>query len=236
MTTRHFVRASLRCPTLLPSSGAGRWQKKRIRDGQYALAANRNLPLTRCMSMTIIAGYSADQKNIRLAQLTAALLLCLGVLGANTTAQAQDFGEVEETNSNVTSYFFFVEPGEAVIEVKVMGTVRQPGLYRVNPGIDLGTLLALSGGPVLDVRDRNRDRETTIRLFRPQGGGEQALIFEDDFEGGIATRSASYPVLQDGDVMTVEVVQDRTFEWRDAVSILSAAATVVFAIGQFAGN
>jgi hypothetical protein len=164
------------------------------------------------------------------------VLLCIGVLGGGGTAQAQDFGEVEETNSNVSSYFFFVEPGEGVIEVKVMGTVRQPGLYRVNPGIDLGTLLALSGGPVHDVRERNRDRETTIRLFRPRGGGEQALIFEEDFEGGITTRSAQYPQLQDGDVMTVEVVQDRTFEWRDAVSILSAAATVAFAIGQFAGN
>jgi len=150
--------------------------------------------------------------------------------------QAQDFGQVEETYTNAGAYFYFVEPGEGTIEVKVMGTVRNPGLYRLGVGTDLGQFLALTGGPVHDVRDRNRDRKTTIHLLRPQSGGERALIFEEDFEGGITTWSKSYPVLQDGDVMTVEVVRDRTFEWRDAVSIISAAATVVFAIGQFAGN
>ena len=151
-------------------------------------------------------------------------------------AGAQDFGQVEETNTNVNSYFFFVEPGEGTIGVKVMGTVRNPGLYRLGEGTDLGQLLALSGGPVLNVRQEERDRETTIRLFRPQGSGEEKLIFKEDFEGGITTQSASYPQLRDGDVMTVEVVEDRQFEWRDALTILSAVASVAFAIGQFAGN
>lgn len=163
-------------------------------------------------------------------------LLLVATSAIAPDVQAQNYGQVEETDTNVNSYFFFVEPGEGSIDVKVMGTVRNPGLYRLGEGTDLGQLLALSGGPVLNVRQEERDRETTIRLFRPQSSGEQKLIFEEDFEGGITTQSASYPQLQDGDVMTVEVIEDRQFEWRDALTILSAVASVAFAIGQFAGN
>lgn len=162
------------------------------------------------------------------------LLVATSVMVPN--GWAQDYGQVEEINTNVDSYFFFSESGEGTIGVKVMGTVRNPGLYRLRVGTDLGQLLALSGGPVLSVRREDRDRETTIRLFRPQSDDEQELIFEEDFEGSITTRAASYPKLQNGDVMTVEVVEDRQFEWRDALTIVSASGSLAFAISQFVSN
>lgn len=163
--------------------------------------------------------------------------MVLVLLLAAPMSLAQNYGQVEETNTNVDSYFYFVEPGEGTIEVKVMGTVRSPGLYRLGEGTNLGQLLALTGGPVLGVRQKERDRETTVRLFRSRGdGGQQELVFERGFEEGIASQSATYPELKDGDVMTIEVVEDRQFEWRDALTILSAAGSVAFAIAQFVGD
>lgn len=170
----------------------------------------------------------------------------LGLLGLGTslvllivapTGHAQDYGKVEATETNVQSYFYFSEAGEGTIEVKVMGTVQNPGLYRLGEDTDLGQLLALTGGPVLDVRRQERDRETTVRLYRQQeDGGPQELIFERGYEEGIASESATYPALKDGDVMTIEVIEDRRFDWRDALSIVSAAGSVAFAISQFVGN
>jgi hypothetical protein len=55
---------------------------------------------------------------------------------------AQDYGKVEATETNIQSYFYFSEPGEGTIEVKVMGTVQNPGLYRLGVGTDLGQLMA----------------------------------------------------------------------------------------------
>lgn len=163
---------------------------------------------------------------------TGLILLLIAPIG-----HAQDYGKVEATNTNVQSYFYFTEPGEGTIEVKVMGTVQNPGLYRLGEGTDLGQLLALTGGPVLDVRQQERDRETTVRLFRQQEvGGPQELVFERDYEEGIASESATYPELKEGDVLTIEVVEDRRFDWRDALSIVSAAGSVAFAIAQFVGN
>lgn len=162
--------------------------------------------------------------------------IVLVFLLAVSIGHAQDYGELEKISTNIDSYLYFAEPGEGTVEVKVMGTVRSPGLYRLGVGTNLGQLLALSGGPVLGVRQEERDRETTVRLFRQREGGTQELIFERGFEEGIASESATYPELKDGDIMTIEVVEDRQFQWRDALSIISAAGTVAFAISRFAGD
>lgn len=148
------------------------------------------------------------------------------------SAQAQDFGRVEETETNADSYFFYVVPGEATIEVQVMGTVRHPGLYRLGQGADLGQLLALSGGPILDVRERDRAREATIRLYRAQAGGEE-LVYEAGFEASIADRSTSYPELQNGDVMTVEVVERQRITWRDVFTFINSATLIALTIDRF---
>lgn len=157
--------------------------------------------------------------------------IALTLLFVVPMAHAQSYGRIEETNTNVESYFYFAEPGEGTIAVKVLGTVRNPGLYRLGDGLHLDQLLALTGGPVLGVRQKERDRETTVRLFR-----RQQLIYEREFEDDIAAQLETYPSLKDGDIMTIEVVEDRQFEWRDALTIVSAAGTVAFAIAQFVGN
>ena len=148
-------------------------------------------------------------------------------------AQAQRFGQVEETESNIDSYYYYVQPGAATIEIKVMGTVRNPGLYRLSEGTDLGQLLALAGGPTLDVRLRSRPRTATVRLYRPQAQG-QALLYEAEFEQNLAAESENYPALQDGDILTVEVTERQRLVWRDLFTIANTVAVIALAIERLA--
>ena len=160
----------------------------------------------------------------------------MGVLfiSMSLEAQAQRFGQVEETESNIDSYYFYVQPGVATIEVMVMGTVRNPGLYRLSEETGLGQLLALSGGPVLDVRQRSRPRTAVVRLYRPQGQGE-ALIYEAEFEEDVVTApDGRYPDLRDGDVMTVEVTERQRFVWRDLFTIANTVAVIALAVERLA--
>jgi hypothetical protein len=156
------------------------------------------------------------------------VLTTLAFLAAAPAVRAQSFSRVEETRSNSTSYYFYVQPGAATVQVYVMGTVRSPGVYEVTEGTDLGKLLALSGGPLLDQRQRTTDREVTIRLFRPRQYGERPL-YEAVMDRAVS-RPENYPVLQDGDVLTVEIVERQRFGWRDAFTILGGVAAIAFAV------
>lgn len=147
------------------------------------------------------------------------LLSCFALAALAPEAQAQEFGQVEARESNVDAYFYYVEPGEATINVKVIGTVQSPGLYVLGQDADLGLLLALSGGPSLGIRQNSRDRTTTIRLFRPQGGGNRELIYEATLEEGIAADSEDYPQLEGGDIMAVETVERQRITWREIFTI-----------------
>ena len=153
---------------------------------------------------------------------------------ASTEARAQRFGLVEETESNIDSYYYYVQPGAATIEVKVMGTVRNPGLYRLSEGTDFGQLLALSGGPTLEVRQRSRPRTATVRLYRPQAQ-EQVLLYEAEFERNVVTASENYPALQNGDIMTVEVTERQRFVWRDLFTIVNTVAVIALAVERLVG-
>jgi len=138
--------------------------------------------------------------------------------------QAQHFNRIEDTISNIGSYYFYTQPGIATIQVYVLGTVQSPGLYEISDGTDLGQLLALSGGPVLQARYSNDRQTTIIRLFRP-GSFTAEPIYETVLDRAI-TKQENYPILREGDVLTVEVIQKRRFNWRDSISILGSLASV----------
>lgn len=155
--------------------------------------------------------------------------LLLALTALDVQAQERRFGRVEETETNIDSYYYYVQPGAAAVAVKVLGTVRNPGLYLLSEGTDLGKLLALSGGPVLDPRQRSIEHTAIIRLFRPRTGG-QALIYKAELEGGVVTEPEAYPALEDGDVMTVEVIKDRGFTWRDVFTVTNTVVLIALTV------
>ncbi len=144
------------------------------------------------------------------------------------TARGQVFNRVEETTSNSTAYYFHVQPGSGTIETYVMGTVESPGLYIVGDGTDLGQLLALAGGPNLDARERTNRRTVEIKLFRPSASSDRP-IYAAEFERAVVQQEP-YPILRNGDILTVEVVEHRGFSWRDAFTVIGGISAVAIAL------
>lgn len=157
------------------------------------------------------------------AQTTAPLDPCIGRLGR---------AELMETTATNT-YFSFFEPGEATVQVYVEGAVRQPGLYEVGVGTDLGRVLALAGGPNYGTRDSNRDRKVEVRLFRPNAG--LAPIYATTLED-TATNPDVYPDLCEGDTMLIDVVESKRFGWQEIGIIAGGLSAIAFIVRALSGN
>jgi hypothetical protein len=157
----------------------------------------------------------------------AVVLLLLGVanpIGVET-AQAQAFGRVQETESNV-SYFYHARPGEATVQVSLWGTVPRPGIYEVPDTTDLDKLLTMAGGAPMEARQENREAPTiTVRVYRPEAG-KRSKIFERRLEN-MLTGDTQYPALRDDDIVVVETVTPKQpFGWRDVLSVVSTLASL----------
>lgn len=168
------------------------------------------------------------------------LLLCAFTLAFTATlpAQAQTFGRVGTVIAEGSAYHVFAKPGEATVQIQVLGNVKFPGIYEVGAGTDLGQLLALTGGPVQVFTEGRvvRRTETTMRLYHGEGG-RRDLVYEAAFET-MLTNPGNYPVLQDGDVFNIETLTfERTqFGWRDGLTIVATLATVALVIDRIIEN
>lgn len=156
-----------------------------------------------------------------------AVLILFGLLATAPAAEAQRFGRYEQTESNISSYYHFVQPGTRTVQVEVIGSVKLPGLYELSEGTDLGQLVALAGGPELGTGSSTNRRTVSVYLYRPESFGSKPLYHED--LTGFITDSGSYPEMRDGDVILLEVIEHVKFGWRDALSILGALGSIAFA-------
>lgn len=132
-------------------------------------------------------------------------------------------GQSELTESNAPGYYRHHIPGEATIQVQVEGAVVSPGLYEISDETDLRQLLALTGGPRVDVRDRQSDRRVELRLIRPGTGMIYGALLAD-----AAANPQVIPTLRHDDALLVDVVDRRRFGWQDAATVIGAAGTVAF--------
>ncbi|MEZ4698713.1 MAG: hypothetical protein R2834_00165 [Rhodothermales bacterium] len=145
----------------------------------------------------------------------------------------QNFGRIEDTDTNIRSYFYFVEPGAATIQVYAYGKIGAPGVYVLEEGSNMALLLALSGGPVFAT---NPDWNQTpyVRLFRDRGGA-RTQIYESTLDE-ILNTTTNTPVLQDGDVLTLEVEQRRRMNWRDIFTIISPILSTLLLVERLTRN
>ncbi|MDX1546413.1 MAG: hypothetical protein R3247_05465 [Rhodothermales bacterium] len=162
------------------------------------------------------------------------LLLCACVLGGLCAplVQAQEFKRLEELVAMGVSHHVFARQGEPTIQVLVLGSVGAPGVYEIGTGVELDQLLALSGGMSFESTEGSVTR-VTIRLFR-EGSGQRSLVYEAPMERLLA-EPGLYPLLQEGDVLTVEAVTvaGGRFGWRDALSILTSALSMAILFERF---
>lgn len=145
-------------------------------------------------------------------------------------AAAQSVGRYEQTESNAGPYYYYVVPGSRTIQVSVIGAVQSPGLYEVNDGTSLGQLIALTGGPQMGARAQRTRRNVTVRLFRPNGPAAEPIYDSVVEEGSIYT--TEYPPLREGDILRVDVVERARFNWRDALQIVTAAASTYLIVDR----
>lgn len=153
---------------------------------------------------------------------------------SNSFAQTgAEFRQLEEIDTNINTFHYLVTPGTASIEISAFGDLVSPGIYILEENTDLAYLLALTGGPSVfnqpDVR-----YQTTIRLFR-NSGSRQALIYEAPFEE-VMDQISDAPVLNEGDVVTVEVTQKRRTNWRDIFTIIGPVLSTLLLIDQLSNR
>lgn len=162
-----------------------------------------------------------------------ALLALLGLVVAPASvpaAHAQAFGRVGDFITSGTSYHVFVEPGEATVQVQVLGSVGGPGLYEIGVGTDLGRLLALTGGLQFISENPNIRRSVEVRVYRLQDG-RRTVIYEAPYEE-VLQEPAQYPTLRDEDVIVIEATTRQRFTWRNAIGVVGSIAGIVLVLDR----
>ena len=152
--------------------------------------------------------------------------LAAGLWAGLPETQAQEFGRLQNMKERTNvAYFYFAPPGTATVQVQVQGTVPRPGIYEVADSTDLNRLLTMAGGAALEPRPENRDRpEITIRVYRPADRGRGPML-EAPFEQ-ILSGKKQFQQFRDGDIIVVETVNQRSFTWRDLLSISSTTLSL----------
>lgn len=129
--------------------------------------------------------------------------------------------------SQGTSYHIFASPGEATIELLVLGNPAS-GIYVVGETTTLVELLALAGGVGAIERNESTRVERTIRLLRQQGG-QSAPVYEVNADE-ILREPGAHPALMEGDILTIETEIHDRFNLRDTLSIVTSLASVTLLI------
>jgi hypothetical protein len=156
--------------------------------------------------------------------LAIAALLMLGAVATPTAAQAQ---EIQMPRESPAAYYNFARQSDVTIRVHVWGALGNAGLYELPRETRLSTLYSLSGGPPGRITPLER-RRLEVRLLRPIDGGYETVFTSTMNEGIVAFQED--PMLQSGDVLTVEEYSRRVFSWRDATALISAAGTVALVL------
>ena len=159
------------------------------------------------------------------------MLLVTSFVGS-ALAQSQPISQLEErSRTSAASYYNYVDPGQAPIRVNVWGAVRNPGLYNVPSDTHLSTLISLAGGPEIASRNQRERREILLCLSRDAEGRRQ-IIYETLLENEVL-QGEEDPLLQEGDMLAVDIIQRQRFSWRDALPIVSTVASVAIAVAYF---
>jgi protein involved in polysaccharide export with SLBB domain len=143
-------------------------------------------------------------------------------------ASAQTMSELDRSRYSPAAYYNYSEPGDVTILVNVWGTVRNPGLYEVPRGTTMSTLFSVAGGPSITPRMRHQRRTIDVKLSR-NTGSQRETILHTVMDNDIIVTDQD-PVLQVGDVLTVETVTRQGFSWRDAFPIIGAVASIALIV------
>jgi len=158
------------------------------------------------------------------------LLIALFALVFVAPALAQSFSGLDQVDATATSYHRFVRPGEATMEILVLGNTAS-GLYVIGLETDMVELLALSGAST-GITNYREHRTVLIQLFRGPGNNRQKIA-EARMQDIIA-QPTLFPPLQNGDVVHIETKTRQRLTFMQIVRNISSVATLVFIAERFA--
>jgi len=98
----------------------------------------------------------------------------------------------------------------------------------VPKGTKLSELFSLAGGPQVGERFSREKRTIDVKVVRAVGAARN-VAYETSMENQIVITSED-PVLQSGDVLSVESVLRKGITWRDVFPVVAAVASVALAI------
>ncbi len=148
-------------------------------------------------------------------------------------AQGQQFGRLDDTETNIDAFYYLVEPGSATIQISVFGKVQNPGVYVLEDGINLSLLLGLSGGPTSS-NQPDIKQTTTVRMYR-NSGSMRSLAYEASFDE-VMDRAADSPTLSEGDIVIIDVEQKRKMNWRDIFTVVGPLLSTLLLIERLTSN
>ncbi len=149
--------------------------------------------------------------------LFAFFLLLLPLAG---TSYAQDFGSEREA-----FIYDFARPGRATITVYVWGQIGSPGIWQIEPGTTLIELLSAARVPGVGSEQQEYRRITRVKIYRGRGVQRQ-LVYEAELRDLLTEEQQTYPTLRDGDILEVEVDQDRRLTFRTITQYVGTAASL----------
>ncbi len=149
------------------------------------------------------------------------MLLGWGLLGG---VQAQPIGGLGGGSSSFE--FEFYRPGRPTMIVYIWGAVGQPGIWRVERGVDLIPLLSAARVPGVGTSPQGVRQHYLVRIFRDTGGGRRE-IYQERLEKLVRGGARPYPPLQEGDILVVEMRQRTRFGWRTAFEITRTIAQML---------
>ena len=131
----------------------------------------------------------------------------------------------------------YAREGRPVDKVLVLGSVRAPGVWEVERGVDLVEFLAHlnAGASAVGLRGTGERRTTTVQVYRGPEGGARALVFEGDFRA-LVERRVTPPGLQANDLLVVEDVIHRRRDIGVTLAYINAAvglSGLVFTLVNF---
>lgn len=150
-------------------------------------------------------------------------------LGCAPFVSAQDFAGLGEVEAGGTAYYTFVRPGEATIQVLVVGSGG--GIYEIGRNTRMDEFLALLGGaPEFATRAQDRRTKVSIQLYRLEGG-RRNLLYDERLEDMIMA-PADYPRLEAGDIFVVETITRRRISYRTVLQFVTSTSSLLLLLDR----
>lgn len=154
----------------------------------------------------------------------AVLIVCITAsLGLSVAA----FGQSPPTPDENRYTYRYADPGEPTITVHIWGGVGNSGIWKVEPATDLVELLSAARLTALGPDNPDTRREVNLRIHRLRNG-ERRTIYRAELKN-VLSEGKSYPGLEDGDILEVEVNnRRRKFQW--VTQIVGTASSIALLI------